>query len=83
MHGSLLTVPDKDEIDKVIKKLNNKAKLAKAVEARRCGLSGINNDRRSDGTTPHVNQPHLINQILDDLRMNDNKVKLRSRPADA
>ena len=35
---------------------------------------------RSDGTI-HLTQPHLIDQILEDLRMKDNKVKSRSTPA--
>ncbi|KAI2490692.1 hypothetical protein MHU86_23876 [Fragilaria crotonensis] len=41
---------------------------------------GVSIDRRTDGTI-HLSQPHLIDQILEDLRLNGTNVKSRSTPA--
>ena len=37
-------------------------------------------EQKSDGTI-HMSQPHLIDQILNDLCLNDNSVKMRTTPA--
>jgi hypothetical protein len=77
---SLLAGPDKDEIDKVIEDLRNKAKLAITVEGDLADFLGVNIERKDDGTI-HLTQPHLIGQILEDLRIKDDWVKPRSTPA--
>ena len=41
---------------------------------------GVNIDQRSDGSI-HMSQPHLIDQILKDLRMSDDNVKTKDTPA--
>ena len=77
---SLLAGPDAKEIQKVIDELQSKAKLAITVEGDLADFLGVSIDRRSDGSI-HLSQPHLIDQILDDLRMNDKSTKIRSTPA--
>jgi hypothetical protein len=77
---SLLAGPDKREIEAIIDELQTKAKLAITVEGDLADFLGVNIDRRSDGTI-HLSQPHLIDQILKDLRLNDDSTKARSTPA--
>jgi hypothetical protein len=77
---SLLAGPDKAEIDKIIDELQKKAKLSITVEGDLADFLGVSIDRRSDGTI-HLSQPHLIDQILADLRLSGTNVKSRSTPA--
>jgi hypothetical protein len=77
---SLLAGPDEREIKTIIDELQHKAKLAITVEGDLADFLGVNVDRRSDGTI-HLSQPHLIDQILQDLRLNDDSIKERSTPA--
>lgn len=77
---SLLAGPDPKEIEKVIDELQSKAKLSITVEGDLADFLGVNIDRRKDGTI-HMSQPHLIDQILDDLRLSDSSAKARSTPA--
>jgi hypothetical protein len=78
-NDSLLAGPDKKEIEAIIDELQTKAKLAITVEGDLADSLGVNIDRRSDGTI-HLSHPHLIDQILKDLRFNDNFTKARSTP---
>lgn len=78
--NSLLAGPDRKEIEKIIDELQSKAKLAITVEGNLADYLGVNIDRREDGSI-HLPQPHLIDQILDDLRMNDKATKARTTPA--
>ncbi|KAI2494618.1 hypothetical protein MHU86_19896 [Fragilaria crotonensis] len=77
---SLLAGPDKKEIDKIIDELQKKAKLSITVEGDLADFLGVSIDPRTDGTI-HLSQPHLIDQILEDLRLNGTNVKSRSTPA--
>jgi hypothetical protein len=77
---SLLAGPDKKEINDVINDLKEKAKLAITLEGDLADFLGVNIDRQSDGTI-HLTQPHLIDQILQDLRLDNEDVKPRSTPA--
>jgi hypothetical protein len=79
-NDSLLAGPDKEEIDRIIEQLQSKAKLSITVEGDLADFLGVNINRRPDGTI-HLSQPHLINQILEDLRLNKANVKARSTPA--
>ena len=54
------------------------AKLKITVEGDLQDFLGVNIQRKNG--TIHLTQPNLINQILDDLRMND-KTKGKSIPA--
>jgi Reverse transcriptase (RNA-dependent DNA polymerase) len=75
-----LAGPDKEEIDKVLEELQTKAKLAITGEGDLADFLGVNVDRRSEGTI-HLTQPHLIDQILEGLRMKVDNVKSRTTPA--
>jgi hypothetical protein len=77
---SLLAGPNKREIVDIIEELKMKAKLAITVEGDLADFLGVNIERRNDGTI-HRTQPHLIDQILEDLRMNNKNVKPRTTPA--
>jgi hypothetical protein len=77
---SLLAGPDKDEIQVIIDELQVKAKLQITVEGDLADFLGVSIERKTDGTI-HMTQPHLIDQILQDLRMMDESVKMRSTPA--
>ena len=77
---SLLAGPDLKEIEQVIYDLQHMAKLAITVEGDLADFLGVNIDRRDDGTI-HLSQPHLIDQILEDLRLKDDTVKIRTTPA--
>ena len=77
---SLLAGPDLKEIEQVIYDLQHMAKLAITVEGDLADFLGVNIDRRDDGTI-HLSQPHLIDQILEDLRLKDDTVKIHTTPA--
>ena len=77
---SLLAGPDKKEIEAIIDELQTKAKLAITVEGDLADFLGVSIDRRSDGTI-HLTQPHLIDQILKDLRFNNDTTKAHTTPA--
>ena len=68
------------EIEQVIYDLQHTAQLAITVEGDLADFLGVNIDRRDDGTI-HLSQPHLINQIIEDLRLKDDTVKIRTTPA--
>lgn len=72
--------PDKKRIQTGIDELQSKAKLAITVEGDLADFLGVSVNRRPDGTI-HMSQPHLINQILDNLRMNDDAVNAKPTPA--
>jgi Reverse transcriptase (RNA-dependent DNA polymerase) len=76
---SILAGPSKKEIDMVIQQIKD-AKLNITVEGDIQDFLGVNIERKSDGTV-HLTQPHLIDSILEDLRMVDDKVKTKSTPA--
>lgn len=76
---SLLAGPNKDEIEQVVKDLK-KANLNVTDEGDIQDFLGINIDAKEDGTI-HLTQPHLIDQILEDLNMTQDNVKTKSTPA--
>ena len=77
---SLLAGPDPTEIDQIIQEIEQKAKLSITVTGDLAYFLGVSIDRRDDGTI-HLLQPHLIDQILKDLRLDKEDVKPRSTPA--
>lgn len=76
---SILAGPDEAEINQIIKEMK-KVKLDITVEGGLEDFLGINIDRKKDGTI-HLTQPHLIDQILKDLRLEDENVTTKDTPA--
>jgi hypothetical protein len=76
---SILAGPDVDEINAIIADMR-KAKLDITEEGELEDFLGVNIDRKPDGTI-HLTQPHLIDQILDDLRLNGDNVTTKKTPA--
>jgi Reverse transcriptase (RNA-dependent DNA polymerase) len=76
---SLLAGPDKKEIDKVIQDLT-RAGLNITVEGDIQDFLGVNITKLEDGRV-ELTQPHLIDQIISDLRMKDDSVKSKPIPA--
>ena len=75
---SILAGPDEKEIHQIIKDIK-RAKLDITIEGDLEDFLGVNIDHRKDGSI-HLMQPHLIDQILKDLRLNDNQVKAKTTP---
>ncbi|CAJ1959006.1 unnamed protein product [Cylindrotheca closterium] len=75
---SLLAGPDLKEVEQAIEDIKA-AKLDITIEGDIQDFLGVNIERKEDGTI-HLTQPHLIDQILEDLRLEDN-AKPRSIPA--
>jgi len=76
---SILAGPNEAEIEKIIQELKD-AQLDITIEGNLDDFLGVNIDRKPDGTI-HLTQPHLIDQILKDLKMDDERVKGKSTPA--
>jgi Reverse transcriptase (RNA-dependent DNA polymerase). len=72
--NSILAGPDNIEINKVDTGLNI------TIKGDLQGFLGINIQRDNDGLI-NLTQLHLINQILKDLQLTDNNVKLKDVPA--
>ena len=66
---SILAGPDKSEIDQIIKDML-KANLDITIEGDLQDFLGVKISRKADRTI-HLNQPHIIDQILKDLRLED------------
>jgi transposase InsO family protein len=76
---SILAGPDEKEIDQIIKDMK-KAKLDITIEGDLQDFLGVNIDRKEDGSI-HLTQPHLIDQILKDLRLDGETVTGKTVPA--
>jgi hypothetical protein len=76
---SILAGPDQKEINKVIKDLK-KAKLDITVEGDIQDFLGVNIEKHKNGTI-QLTQPHLIDAVLDDLRMKNDQVVPKTIPA--
>jgi hypothetical protein len=75
---SLLAGPCQKEIDQIVKDLK-RANLNITNEGDIGDFLGVNISFKNDGTI-HLMQPHLIDQIVKDLKMTD-KTKLKEIPA--
>ena len=71
-YDSILSGPSEKEIDQIIKD-SRKAKLDLTIEGDLQDFLGVNIEKKKDGTT-HLTQPHLIDQILKDLRLDKDRV---------
>jgi hypothetical protein len=75
---SILTGPDRKEIDRVVRDIKN-AKLNITVEGKVTDFLGVKIDRQGDGTIK-FSQPHLIDKILKALRLGED-AKIKETPA--
>ena len=75
---SLIAGPDEDEIERIIEDIKA-AKLDITIEGNIEDFLGINIDRQDDGSIK-MTQPHLIDQILKDLKFQEN-TKPKDTPA--
>ena len=66
---SILAGPNDDEINDVIQQIKNVG-LNITIKGDLQDFLGVNIDRKPDGSI-HLTQPHLIDQILKDLKMTD------------
>ena len=78
---SILAGPNQDEIDQVIKDIKA-ANLDITEEGTLEDFLGVNIDQKEDGSI-HLTQPHLIDQILKDLKLEGKDVKTKSTPTPA
>ena len=76
---TILAGPDKSEIDEVIEQIRG-AKLDITVEGDLQDFLGVRITREADGSV-HFTQPHLIDKILKDLRLDNDEVTTRDVPA--
>jgi len=77
--NSILACPDEHEINEIIEDMK-KVKLDITVEGDLQDFLGVNIDRKED-VSIHLSQPHLIDQILKDLRLDADNVAVKSTPA--
>jgi hypothetical protein len=77
--NSILAGPEQEEIKQIIIELK-KAKLNITKEGNLEDFLGVRIKRIKDGTV-YLTQPHLIDQILKDLRLNNDNVTTKPIPA--
>ena len=75
---SILAGPDQQEIDKIIREIRSIG-LNITVEGNIQDFLGINITRKEDGSI-HMHQPHLIDDIIKDLRLDNERVKVKDIP---
>ena len=78
---SILAGPSKNEIESIIKDIT-KAGLKITLEGDIKDFLGINIIKKKNGSI-ELKQPHLIDQILNDLKVNDDKLKVKETPCKA
>ena len=78
---SIITGPDLHEIEQAVTDIKA-AGLDVTEEGTLEDFLGVNIDRKEDGTI-HLTQPHLIEQILKDLKLDGDEVKIKSTPIPA
>jgi hypothetical protein len=71
-NDSILTGPDNDELDKIIQDIKD-VQLFLTVEGDISDFLGVSISKEADGTI-HLTQPHLIDHILKDLRLDKENV---------
>ena len=75
---SILAGPDEQELADIIKEMQSTG-LELTEEGDISDFLGVNIERQDDGTI-HLTQPHLINQILKDLRLDGENVTVKQTP---
>ena len=76
---SILAGPDKDEINQIIRDIQE-AGLDITKEGDIKDFLGVNINKKNDGSV-ELTQPHLIDQILEDLKMKEDVLKEKETPA--
>jgi len=76
---SILAGPNEKEVEKAIDDIKRSG-LNITVEGDLQDFLGVNIVRKSDGTI-HLTQPHLIDQVLEELRLTGNNVSTKDTPA--
>ena len=79
MYHSILADPSEKDIDQIIKDLR-KSKLDLTIEGDLHNFLEVNIEKKKDGTI-HLTQPHLIDQIMKDLRLDNDRVTTKTTPA--
>jgi len=77
-NDSILVGPDDDELDAVVNAMQTSG-LKLTVEGKINIFLGVNMDRRDDGTI-NLMQPHLIDQILKEMRLHSDNVGMKMTP---
>jgi hypothetical protein len=75
---SILAGPDKEDINATIELLRTELDIT--VEGDLTDFLGVNIDRRSDGSIK-LSQPHLIDQVIKDLNLDQESTKPKPTPA--
>jgi len=78
-NDSILVGPDDDELDAIVNDMQTSG-LNLMVEGKIDDFLGMNIDRWDDGTF-NLMQPHLIDQILKEMRLHSNNVSVKTMPA--
>lgn len=83
-NNSIIAGPDEEELNEIIEDIK-KARLNIMVEGDLQDFLGVNIDRKPDSSI-HLTQPHLIDQIISDLGLEDkdrqlNPTKTKETPA--
>ena len=76
---SILADPDEQEIKTIVEDLKM-AKLDITIEGDLQYFLGINIERNEDRSI-HLSQSHLIHQLLNDLTLTNDNVKIKDMPA--
>ena len=76
---SIIAGPDKAEVESTIESIR-RAGLNLTIEGTLEDFLGVNIERKGDGSI-HLTQPHLIDGILKDLRLDGNNVKTKGTPS--
>lgn len=76
---SIIAGPTQDEIEQVVNDIK-RVGLNITVEGTLEDFLGVHIDRKEDGSI-HLTQPHLIDRILQDLKMDNPDLKPKSTPA--
>ena len=79
--NSIIAGPSKREVDEVVQEIKA-AGLNITIEGTLEDFLGVNINRKSDGSI-HLTQPHLIDRIIKDLKMDMPDLKPKSIPATA
>jgi len=74
---SILAGPDEEEIEKTIELMRTELDLT--IEGDLSDFLGVKIDRKTNGEI-HLTQPHLIDQVLKDLRLKEGEAKTKDIP---
>ncbi|KAI2507505.1 hypothetical protein MHU86_6893 [Fragilaria crotonensis] len=75
-NDSILAGPDSKELDSIIEDMK-KAELDLTVEGDIADFLGVNIERSEDGKNFNLTQPHLIDDILKELRLEADKTAIK------